>query len=396
MEFRPIVSALRFHKTSFVLVVAQIAITLAIIVNAAFISKYLIVKVNRPTGMDIDNIIVTEVRGFGAAFDTIASMKDDMRAIRAIPGVIAATVTNHVPLSGSGSGTGLRSVPDETAVSVPTARYQMSEWGVDSLGAELIEGRSFYAEEIEYGQSRADSVIVTKALADKLYPEGDALGKPVYWTSLRPATIVGIIGHMQGAWTDWDHLNHVVIHPGVPIGDSNRYLIRTLPGERDRLLAEIEEKLAETPNRVIKSVRTHRDIVDRTYHTDKLMVGILVIVSLLLVILICLVIVGLVSYFVTERTRQIGTRRALGATRFDILRYFLMENWIITTTGAVLGSFLTVLISYVMETSLSLPRLDSTYLLISILVLWVISQAAAWFPARQATMVSPAIATRSV
>jgi len=78
------------------------------------------------------------------------------------------------------------------------------------------------------------------------------------------------------------------------------------------------------------------------------------------------------------------------------MRYFLTENWIITTAGAILGSMLTVAISYLMETSFELPRLDMSYLLVSILALWCISQFAAWFPARRAALVSPAIATRSV
>ena len=129
---------------------------------------------------------------------------------------------------------------------------------------------------------------------------------------------------------------------------------------------------------------------------DTLMIRILVIVIVILVGLTSLVILGLVSYHVVQRTRQIGTRRALGATRTDILRYFLTENWIITTAGAVLGSVLTVAISYAMETSFELPRLDMNYLLVSILLLWCISQFAAWFPARRAATVSPAIATRTV
>jgi putative ABC transport system permease protein len=403
LEFRPIISALTRHKTSSFLVVIQIGVTLAIIVNSLFIINQRIEKINRPTGMDIDNIIVAEVRGFGDDYDVVANIEQDLNAIRSMPGVTAVSVTNQVPLSGSGSSTGLRTVPDLNITSTPTARYRMSEFGLDALGTSLMAGRNFYPEEIEYyipGKTERKppaSILITRALADKLYPDGDALGKPVFWGSLESSTIVGIIGHMQGAWTGWDELNQVTIQPGIPAYNNNRYLIRTSPGERNRLLPLIEEKLAElNRQRVINYVRTHRDIVDRSYQLDQLMVNILTIVIVLLIGLTSLVIVGLVSYFVTQRTRQIGTRRALGATRFDILRYFLTENWIITTSGAILGSVLTVAVSYVMETSFSLPRLDMNYLLLSIPALWAISQFAAWFPARRAAAVSPAVATRSV
>ncbi len=383
--------------------ILQIGITLAIVVNSMFIIKQRIDKINRPTGIDIDHIIVAEVRGFGDNYDAVASIEQDLNAIRSMPGVSAVSVTNQVPLSGSGSATGFRTVPDLNVTATPTARYRMSEFGLDALGTSLIAGRNFYPEEVDYyvpgktAPSTPAGILVTRALADKLYPDGNALGKPIYWGSLDTSTIIGIIGHMQGAWVDWDELEQVTIQPGIPAFDRNRYLIRTLPGDRDRLLPLIEEKLAEVnPQRVINYVRTHRQIVDRTYQVDRLIANILIIVIILLIGLTSLVIVGLVSYFVTQRTRQIGTRRALGATQFDILRYFLTENWIITTAGAVLGSMFTIAVSYLMESSFSLPRLDMSYLLLSIPALWLVSQFAAWFPARRAAAVSPAVATRTV
>ena len=117
-------------------------------------------------------------------------------------------------------------------------------------------------------------------------------------------------------------------------------------------------------------------------------------VIVLLIGLTALVIVGLASYFVSQRTRQIGTRRALGATRFDILRYFLLENWLITTLGAFGGCLLTMTISYLLETNFDLPRLDFTYLVASIVALWFVSQFAAYWPARKEADIPPAVATR--
>ena len=76
-------------------------------------------------------------------FDVVDSITNDINLIKSIPGVVAATVSNHVPLSGSGSGTGLRTVADETIESVSTARYRWSEEGLDSLGVELSRGRNF-------------------------------------------------------------------------------------------------------------------------------------------------------------------------------------------------------------------------------------------------------------
>ena len=95
-------------------------------------------------------MIVVDVRGFGAGFDVVDSIRNDIDLIRSIPGVVTATVSNHAPLSGSGSGTGLRAVPDETIDAVNTGRYRWSEEGLDALGVNLARGRNFYPEEVNF------------------------------------------------------------------------------------------------------------------------------------------------------------------------------------------------------------------------------------------------------
>ena len=134
----------------------------------------------------------------------------------------------------------------------------------------------------------------------------------------------------------------------------------------------------------------------RSYRSDRGMAIILSVVISLLIGLTALVIVGLTSFHVTQRTKQIGTRRALGARRIDIIRQFMLENWLITTMGAVIGAILTVMVAYWLEVSFELQRLDWTYLPAGIVILWVLSSLAVLEPARRAASVPPAVATRSV
>ncbi|MDX1508269.1 MAG: cell division protein FtsX, partial [Woeseiaceae bacterium] len=94
-------SSLMRNKTGAILVALQIAVTLAIVINSLFIIVQRIEKMNRDPGMDVDNVIITYVRGFGENFNTIDSIRNDIDLIRSIPGVVASTVSNHVPLSGS-------------------------------------------------------------------------------------------------------------------------------------------------------------------------------------------------------------------------------------------------------------------------------------------------------
>lgn len=402
MGIGPILSAMMRNKTGAVLVALQIAVTLAIVINSLYIIVLRVEKINRDTGIDVENVIVTSVRGFGEDFDVVNSITNDINLIKSIPGVVAATVSNAAPLSGSGSATGLRTVADETIDTVSTARYRWSEEGLASLGLTLSRGRNFYPEEVNYilpdsNPPAPPSILVTQDLAENLFGEEDALGKTVYWASMEPSTIVGIISHMHGQWVGWDKLENVVIQPGKPARTTNQYIIRVEPGLRDELIPTIEQALGESNRkRVVKNVRSLEDMAARSYRSDRGMAIVLSVVISLLIGLTALVIVGLASFHVTQRTRQIGTRRALGARRIDIIYQFVLENWLITTAGAVLGLILTVIVAYWLETSFELQRLDWRYLPAGVLVLWVLSSLAVLEPARRAASVPPAVATRSV
>lgn len=403
MEFGPILRALSRHKTGALLAALQIAVSLAVMVNAAFIIQARIEKMDRPTGMDIGNLVTVEIRSFGADRDALGDIRRDLEMIRARPEVRSATMINQFPLSGSGSATGMRTTPQDEATPILTARYEVDEHGLETLGVNVVRGRGFRPEEVqlripnETEPESARVVVVTQALADELFPDTDALGATIYWADLAPATIIGIIDHMQGSWVGWDKLDSNMLQPRLSAWESVRYLIRTKPGQRDALIRVLEDELtALDRNRVVRNVRAHEDLVARSYETDRATTQMLSAVIVLLVGLTALVIVGLASYFVSQRTRQIGTRRALGATKADIVRYFLVENWLITTFGAALGCVLTVAVGYWLETAFDLPRLDWRYLGVAVTGLWIVSLAAALWPSLRASRVAPAVATRTV
>ena len=402
MDLGPVISSLMRNKTGAILVALQIAVTLAIVINSLYIIVLRVEKINRETGIDVKNVIVAYERSFGENVDLVDSITNDLKLIKSIPGVVTATVSNQVPLSGSGSGTGLRTVADETIEAVSTARYRWGTDGLDSLGVKLSRGRNFLPEEVDYILLGSDppappSILVTQTLADDLFGEEDALGKTVYWGSMEPSTIVGIIGKMHGSWVGWDKLDNVVIQPGMPAFPTNKFIIRVEPGMRDEMIPIIEKALGESNrSRVVKSVRSLEEMAARSYRRDRGMAIILSIVISLLIGLTALVIVGLTSFHVTQRTKQIGTRRALGARRIDIIHQFVLENWLITAMGSVLGIVLTVAVAYWLEVSFELQRLDWRYLPAGILILWVLSSLAVLEPARRAASVAPAVATRNV
>lgn len=126
------------------------------------------------------------------------------------------------------------------------------------------------------------------------------------------------------------------------------------------------------------------------------LIKILTVVIFLLIAVTSIGIVGLTSFSVTERTRQIGTRRALGATRIDIVRHFLVENWMITGFGLALGLALTIGLNFALTNAADAPKMDWYLLIGGPLVLWATGIIAALLPAIRASKVAPEIATRTV
>jgi putative ABC transport system permease protein len=110
----------------------------------------------------------------------------------------------------------------------------------------------------------------------------------------------------------------------------------------------------------------------------------------------CFGIFALATFNVSTRTKQIGTRRAVGARRGDIIQYFLIENGLTTSAGILIGCALALGAGYWLSLEYALPRLNLYFLVGGVLALWGIGQLAAWQPARRAAAVPPSVATRTV
>jgi putative ABC transport system permease protein len=126
------------------------------------------------------------------------------------------------------------------------------------------------------------------------------------------------------------------------------------------------------------------------------MISLLVASALGLLFVTALGIAGLASFWVQQRTRSIGIRRAIGATRGDTLRYFQTENFLIVSFGVLPGVFLAIGLNLLLMEHYELPRLPLWYLPVGVLALWILGQLAVLSPALRAASVPPVVATRSV
>jgi len=407
MELRPILSAMLRNRTGAVLVALQVAITMAVLVNAAFIINDRLQLLAQPAGVDVENIVSVLIYAFDPDYDWEGERKQDLEVLRNLPGVEAVTTMNSLPLSDSGWSSGWQLEDGNDESDVPSAMYMIDEFGLETLGMALLEGRWFREDEIKVldltsGSDFVDTVIVTESLAKKMFPEQSAVGMPLYTSTGETVTIVGVTSDVACPWPKFaiDEVGGLYMTTFLPARGAPpvaRYVVRAEPGNAAALAAEVEKALTgRGTGRVVMDMKLHTEIVDETYGGDIAMIRMLVTVMVLLLAVTSLGVVGLASFNVRSRTKQIGTRRAVGARRRDILGYFLVENAVMTGIGVVLGTLLTFALNLWLVENYDLPRLDPTWVPLGVLGLLLLGQLATLAPARRASMIPPAVATRTI
>jgi putative ABC transport system permease protein len=144
------------------------------------------------------------------------------------------------------------------------------------------------------------------------------------------------------------------------------------------------------------SITPLSELKSATLATASATLKILGFITVLLLIVSALGIYGQTSFNIARKAKETGIKRALGATKFDILSYYLLQNWLVTSFGILLGLILATLLNYVLIQGLGATQINLTFILPSILFLWIVGLMATYFPARRASNISPVQATRAV
>jgi putative ABC transport system permease protein len=405
MEIRPILSAMRRNKVGAALIGVQMAITLAILCNGLFIIEQRVAYSKRPTGADERNVFVIPNQWIGNPPDLAARLQTDLAALRSLPGVIDAFATNSVVLSNGGSSEGVKLNPEQKESTASTAVYFADEHALNSLGLTLIAGRNFNSADITDRNGYNDpappaAVIVSRALADKLFPGKGALGQSIY---IQPENhsiqIIGIVDRLQVPWVEsWSAKfnDNSILEPFRFVDPYVYYVVRVQSGQLPGILKAAENKLFEVNrSRVLEDSKSLTESRAEVYRDDRGLAVILAVVCAALVAVTAFGVVGLTSYWVAQRRRQIGIRRALGATRYAIVRYFQTENLLIATGGATLGVALALSLNLWMVTTFEMERLHASYAVAGAFFVMLLGQAAVLWPAVKAAFAPPALATRA-
>jgi len=406
MELGPILSSLRRNKVGAALIALQIALTLAVLCNALFIIEQSTALSRAPTGIaDESSVFFISNQWAGASADLAAREQTDLVGLRALPQVADATISPIQPLGGRGMGMSITLHPDRARGGMPMAVFPVDDHALNTLGLRLIAGRNFRPEDILVHHGFSDnykswgSVIVTRQLARALDPSGNVLGRVV---TLGPgditATIIGVVDQLApGHYAANSAVAEYSILVPLLWADSDVfYFVRAKPGQVAAAMAAARNELLKiSRQRTIVSMQSVAE-ARRTYYRGAR--GEAVLMAVICAILLGVTafgIIGLTSYWVSQRMRQIGIRRALGATGGSILRYFQTENLLIAGAGSILGILLGLAANLWMLRSIALQRLPAVYLIVGTIVVILLGQIAVLWPALRAAAVPPAIAARS-
>lgn len=404
MQIRPILAALKKHKLATVLIALEIALACAVLVNATSMIASRMGAMHLVSGVDESSLGTIVVTGFDPkqADDLNARM---LAGLRAIPGVESVNVVSSVPFGPQWGVAGI--TLDHKSYGTVVEFYEGNPGTPEALGLQLVAGSMPAIDDYqapgagEYFPA-SSRVLVTRALAERLWPGESPLGKE-FWGAKYEFRVIGVVSDLAvSQYTEFGArgAGWSVFVPTQPGGVlSGTYLIRANPRDLDRVMTEARVKVATiAPDVVLDHANSHtiRYLRHQFFKTDRAMAGLLVGVIVALLGVTALGIVGLASFWVAQRRKQIGIRRALGATRADILAYFQTENFLIVTFGIVLGVLLAIGLNLLLMQHYELPRLPLWYLAVGAVALWALGQLAVLAPALRAAAVPPVVATRNV
>jgi putative ABC transport system permease protein len=405
MDLQPILAALRKHRIPAGLIVLEIALACAVLCNAVFMIGQRVGEMHVPNAIDESGIVDISVQGANPQLAG-ADVPRNLAALREITGVTAVAAINIVPLGQNGWNANVATKPGELMEkdSPNVAQYMFSRGGPEALGMRLVQGRWFNDAEYANGEIGASYlpngsvVLVTRGLAERLWPGQSALGKDLWIGDDNHYLVVGVVADVLRPSQNGEGaagFHRAIFLPVRPAAVLGHYIVRAAPDNLGRVLREGVGKLeALGPNTVVKG-QTFPEIRDRFFADARSMIWMLVLVCAVMLAVTAFGIVGLTSFWVGQRRRQIGIRRALGATRSHIMRYFQAENFLLTAAGVLCGMALAFGINVYLMRHYEMPRMPAYYLPAGAMALWLLGQLAVMGPARRAAAVPPVVATRT-
>lgn len=383
------------------LVVTELALALILLLGAGLLVRSFRQLSAVDLGFNRENVLMARVNLPRSVYrtepQTAAFYGQLLERVKALPGVESTGMINHTPLSGFGLivFTGIEGQPPpDQKKDAPIGVGSVSPDYFRTLQIPLISGR-VYDE-----RDRADApkvAIVNQAFARRYFPGGDVLGKRIGFGCEEGlcTTIVGVVGNVKQESITADVAPEIFVPSSQMPMNGMTLFIRSTGNTGDLARALRSEVLAIDKNQPVFNVKTLDQRVVETIAVSRSLMLLFSGFALLALVLACVGIYGIVSYSVSQRTREIGIRMALGARAVDVLRLVLKNGMTLVAVGVAIGVAGALALTRFLTTMLFgvTPTDTSTFVVVSA-VLAIVAFIACLVPARRATKVDPLVALR--
>jgi putative ABC transport system permease protein len=391
------------HRLRNALVISEIAVSLVLLTGAGLLMKSLVNLLNVNPGFETQNLLAIPVSAPPGRYSdqqrNTAFLQQLLQQTRSVAGVRSTAVIDTMPLMGGGTVEfSVEGRPSPAPGQFPEANTRdVSPDYFQVMGIPLLRGR-FFKEQDKSGTPLV--LIINKTLADKLFPDNDAVGHRfvfVFDSHPMAAEIVGVVGDEQLGPLD-KALTPVLYSSSFQSNDTDVTLLVRTTADPGSMTAAVRAQVANLDRDVlVGSAETLRHVIADSPSVfmrrfPALLIGVF---ATLAVLLSAVGIYGVLSYLVTQRTREIGVRMALGAQRGNILRLLLGEGLRLAVLGIAIGLVAAVCATRLLSRLLFgvLPT-DPAILLAVTGLIAIVTLAACAIPARRAIKVDPMVALR--
>ncbi len=381
-----------------VLVAAEVALSLLLLVGAGLLIKSFMQLQRVDAGFDPSGVLTMRIVVPAARYsqpDQVRNFyRDVLRRVSALPGVTMVGANSGLPLSGAGSS-GTTTIdnpafPDDRGT--PEADQRIVTPGYfETMGMKMVSGRMFDERDNDTSQPVA---IIDETMARTFWPNEDPLGKRIKRggrQSTQPwLTIVGVVRHVRyRTLEEPSRVQLYLPHAQAPTTGMS-LAIKTDLEPRTLSTSVQREVIAVDPEQPVWAVRTMDELMATSVMRRQLIMTLLTLFAGIALMLAAVGIYGVISYWVTQRSHEIGIRVAIGASRLDVLKMVLGQSMSVVLIGVVIGLVGAVALTRVMSTLLyDVSATDAATFAMYSAVLILVGLLASYLPARRATRIDP-------
>jgi predicted permease len=389
---------LRRHQLRGLLVVFELAVSITLLIGAGLLIRSFVRLQSVPPGFATDHVLTMEVAATGPKYKDEKPLADFYREIESriarLPSVVADGTVSVLPLTGS---VGWGGINIEGYTPPPGQVLQVdirsaSENYFTAMQVPLIKGRFFDDRDT---LDKPQVALIEESFARRFWPNGDAVGKHLWFDPKKQITIVGVVGVVKQYGLDVE--GKIAVYFAEKQGPGNgMFLVARTSSEQAGLASAVASEIhAVDPDVVVYNVRTMQERFQSSLARRRFSSTMLAAFAAFAVVLAAVGLYGVISYLVTQSTRDIGVLVALGAQPGNILGLVLRQGLSLTFIGILVGLAGAAALTRVMSSMLfNVSTFDAPTFLAVPALLAAVALAATIIPARRATTVDPMVALR--